>query len=279
MVLLASVVVFTESTPFPGYLALVPVLGAALVIGAGPHGPVSSLLSLRPVVHLGDLSYSWYLWHWPFIVIGKRVIGDSIPALLLLVALSYLAALGSYTFVERRWRHRVGNAGLRRLVPVIPMLLVPAMAVAALGVGGQRSWANEAVRDSTAELKPRSPMSGACGGYQAPLSTRDMSKCTDGVNRAGPPIYLMGDSNAGHLTDGLMSAAKELDRPLVVATRGGCPFIDARTRAAGSVGLDAQKCHAWFDDAKTWLEDQEPGTVVLAAAGEAITGSSPMSVG
>lgn len=271
VVLLASVVVFTESTPFPGYLALVPVLGAALVIGAGPHGPVSSLLSLRPVVHLGDVSYSWYLWHWPFIVIGKRMIGDSIPALLLLVALSYLAALGSYTFVEQRWRHRVGNAGLRRLVPVIPMLLVPAVAAGVLGVGGQTSWRNTAVSESTAELKPRPAKSGLCGGFQGPMSTRDVSQCTWGADRPGPPIYLMGDSNAGQFTEALVAASEELDRPLIVATRGGCPFVDARTRAAGSVGLDAQECHAWFDDAKTWLEDQEPGTVVLAAAGEAVT--------
>ncbi|WP_329131979.1 acyltransferase [Streptomyces sp. NBC_01476] len=63
---------FDDSTPFPGWYALVPVLGAALVLAGGAvparygAGP---LLSLRPVTWIGGLSYSWYLWHWPLLVI------------------------------------------------------------------------------------------------------------------------------------------------------------------------------------------------------------------
>ena len=57
--------------PFPGYIALVPVLSTALVILADSRGRTSvlPLLSLRPVRFLGDISYSVYLWHWPLIVL------------------------------------------------------------------------------------------------------------------------------------------------------------------------------------------------------------------
>ena len=180
LVLFASVALFSKSTPFPGYLAAIPVAGAVTVIASGPDGVVSQLLSSRPLVHLGDVSYSWYLWHWPFIVIGQRAIGDSAPALLLLVALSYVAALASYAWVEQRWRHRTADGGTRRLVPIVPILLVPALAVTILGVGGQKSWWNDSVRESTAELKPRPARSGLCGGFQGPMSTRDVSQCTWG---------------------------------------------------------------------------------------------------
>ncbi|MFF5322626.1 SGNH hydrolase domain-containing protein [Janibacter hoylei] len=103
------------------------------------------------------------------------------------------------------------------------------------------------------------------------MSTRDISQCTWGADRAGRPIYLMGDSNAGQFTEALIGASERLGRPLVVATRGGCPMVDVETRVKGSAGIPAQGCRAWFDDAKTWLTEQEPGTVVLAGAGESIT--------
>ena len=59
---------FGATTPFPGTAALVPVVGAALVIGAGCAAPargVGCFLALRPMRAIGRVSYSWYLWHWP----------------------------------------------------------------------------------------------------------------------------------------------------------------------------------------------------------------------
>ena len=58
---------YTAATPFPGLAALPPCLGAALIIAGGEYGTslVGRLLSLRPVVFLGLISYSLYLWHWP----------------------------------------------------------------------------------------------------------------------------------------------------------------------------------------------------------------------
>ena len=58
------------STPFPGWAATVPVLGALAVIYAGAPGRV---LALRPLQFLGDISYSVYLWHWPLIVFAKII--------------------------------------------------------------------------------------------------------------------------------------------------------------------------------------------------------------
>ena len=68
-----AVTTFTPATPFPGAAALLPCLGAAAIIwaGSGGHHPVGDALSLRPVVLVGLISYSLYLWHWPILSLWR----------------------------------------------------------------------------------------------------------------------------------------------------------------------------------------------------------------
>jgi peptidoglycan/LPS O-acetylase OafA/YrhL len=69
---------FTPATPYPGTAALLPVLGTALVLGAGITAPSQGcgrILALSPMRAMGRLSYSWYLWHWPFLVLTPLLLG------------------------------------------------------------------------------------------------------------------------------------------------------------------------------------------------------------
>jgi peptidoglycan/LPS O-acetylase OafA/YrhL len=70
---------FGPGTRFPGTAALVPVTGTCLVIVAGfaQAGAVPVLLGVSAAVFIGDLSYSWYLWHWPFIVFGRSLLPNA----------------------------------------------------------------------------------------------------------------------------------------------------------------------------------------------------------
>src|SRR5690606_19585969 len=102
---------------FPAIAATPPVFGAAILIyvGAGGSTWVGRLLQLRPMVYLGLISYSLYLWHWPLIVFtrfwtGLEPLRPWIPALLVA---SLLAASASYHFIEQPFR-RVGRGSSRR---------------------------------------------------------------------------------------------------------------------------------------------------------------------
>ncbi len=77
--ILYSVFTFTLLTPFPGLSALLPCAGSAMIIGAGVSGRsiVYSVLSWRPLVFIGLISYSLYLWHWPVIMIYRMGIFDT----------------------------------------------------------------------------------------------------------------------------------------------------------------------------------------------------------
>jgi len=79
---LYAVVALDGSTTFPGSAALLPVLGTAAVVAGGAngasYGPVR-LLGVRPAQLLGRLSYSWYLWHWPVLVLAPNVLDRTWP--------------------------------------------------------------------------------------------------------------------------------------------------------------------------------------------------------
>jgi peptidoglycan/LPS O-acetylase OafA/YrhL len=116
---------FSASTPMPGYAALLPTLGAALVIWAGTTNhrsrvSVSRLLSLRPLGYVGDRSYGFYLWHWPVLIIAVAYAGHelAITLKLLLVLAAFTMSVVMYRFYENPIR--------RAKRPVFNSLLAPA---------------------------------------------------------------------------------------------------------------------------------------------------------
>jgi peptidoglycan/LPS O-acetylase OafA/YrhL len=108
--ILFSFFAFSSDTPFPGLAALVPCLGTAAFIWGTAVGAASlrAAMSLVFVVFVGKISYSLYLWHWPFFAFATYLAWDplSLPTRLLLVAGSFIVAVASYRYVEQPFRSR-----------------------------------------------------------------------------------------------------------------------------------------------------------------------------
>lgn len=100
----------SEATPFPGANALYPCLGAALLIYAGTsHSPFCNrVMSLKPVVSIGLISYSLYLVHWPLIVLSHYYLLRSPRGteIALVIAATVALAVFSYKFVESPFRRK-----------------------------------------------------------------------------------------------------------------------------------------------------------------------------
>ncbi len=127
----AAAVAFSSSTPFPGYAALLPTIGAALVIAASP-GRASRLLSLAPFRYVGDRSYAFYLWHWPVLVIAAEYVGHdlSLVVRLGLLAGAFGLSILSYGLYENpirqmRWRPQTGALLWPASAAVILAVAVP----------------------------------------------------------------------------------------------------------------------------------------------------------
>jgi peptidoglycan/LPS O-acetylase OafA/YrhL len=114
-----AVVLYSETTPFPGLAAVLPCFGAAAIIYSGGcgRGLVYQCLSMSPLRFIGLISYSLYLWHWPLFVYASHlaVVGRWEKVGLAIIAVAVSTA--SYYFVERPFRQkpfqltRVGTLG------------------------------------------------------------------------------------------------------------------------------------------------------------------------
>ncbi|PXA94640.1 hypothetical protein DMC47_20410 [Nostoc sp. 3335mG] len=127
-----------ETDLFPAPWALLPCLGAMLMIAYGRNAVTAPLMTVAPMRWVGAISYSLYLWHWPIITFYRLRYGMefSDKATILLVALSFVAASLSYVLVEQPFLRRYRNAPSKRVLP-IGIASLAAVIVAALVTGAQ----------------------------------------------------------------------------------------------------------------------------------------------
>ncbi|WP_162789173.1 MULTISPECIES: acyltransferase family protein [Sphingomonas] len=125
--ILGSVLLYTPATPFPGAAALPPVLGAGLLIWGGGWG-----LSARPLVAIGLISYSLYLWHLPVIDFARYLTDAPLTAAqgLLATLLSVVLAALTYRYVETPFR--TGKA--RQKLTMLAAVTMPVMALAGFAI-------------------------------------------------------------------------------------------------------------------------------------------------
>lgn len=140
--ILASAVAFGPHTPFPGWAAMVPAVGTALVILSGSAEKQlwhSRLTGAKPVQFVGSISYSLYLWHWPLIVVAPYLAGADLNAGIKLFVLLSAVVLAWLTkvFIEDRWLDRGMNTSPKPARPVFLRLAVgmTVIALMALGLG------------------------------------------------------------------------------------------------------------------------------------------------
>ena len=115
VLVLAPMFFFDRQTAFPGPGALAPVLGAALLIWTGGSTKIGKLLGWRALVRIGLISYSLYLWHWPFVVFAREMVIElTLTLKISLLVASLLAGFSSWRWVEMPSRSGLLLATRRR---------------------------------------------------------------------------------------------------------------------------------------------------------------------
>ena len=270
--IVVSLWLIDESVPGPGIRNLVPVIGAVLIIHAGryPGNLVSRLLATRPFVALGDVSYSWYLWHWPLIVFAVLLWPDQ-PLILIVVAIiSLLPAVASYRWVEQPIRQQQGLTP-SRWAKLLSLTLVPPLALSVLliWVNANGFWSTAILNYQQARTSHADVLTECAAAL--PVLAPGWEFCRWNTNAQGPPIYLLGDSNAGHFSEAVIEAATALDRPVMIFTVHGCPFMDIREYLSSNYVPQEPGCPEYVQSTLEWLTGQPSGLVILSSS------SSPWS--
>jgi peptidoglycan/LPS O-acetylase OafA/YrhL len=237
-----GVFVFTRATPFPGVAALLPCFGTALVIAAGETSPLNRALSLKPVVFVGLISYSFYLWHWPVYVFARAALFRAPTAAETagLFVLSFTLATLSWRYIERPFRRSNFRWPGRVLFRGAGVAMAATAACAALLMFGQglpQRFSPE-IRAILAEASDSEPNMSECFGLTA-ADVRKGRLCPIGANVQQASFLLWGDSHADALIPAVQSIAKRAGRAGLFAGTDSCPPLLGVKRA------DTAKCTAF----------------------------------
>lgn len=256
MLVLSSILMFTPKQGYPGWEAVVPCFGAVLIIASAERGIgyVSGLLAWRPMVFIGTLSYSMYLWHWPLLVFIKYLLFrdlDQIEIVLYLLALLGVSWL-SWRWIETPVRGGLGHAPWsQRAVFVLAgtsISLAGAFALYGHFSGGAPSrWSTES-QSLAAAVMDTNPRREQCD-RRSPEDVRAGRLCVIGADDSQPTNFaVVGDSFGDAMIPGFDAAARESGRRGVVLTHSGCfPLIGVRQ--------DNEKCHLFTQALQTYFQD------------------------
>ena len=268
----ASGLAFSARTPFPGYAALLPVLGAFLVIVAGTARAAHAWPGLSQVPwlqRLGDLSYSWYLWHWPALIL----LADAWPAadrnLISIAGVAGSLALAALTYVAVenpvRW-----NRGLLHAAPARTMVLGLLLVAGTIGAVGAARLA--ALRGE--EVENRRRMEQAASDRPRLYDERcfaaapdtEPPECFYGAANGRHTIALVGDSHAAQWFPALESLAAAHGLRLAVFVKAACPLARVEPYDP-KLNRPYTECTQWREKVFLRLAGMRPALVISSSDG------------
>jgi len=253
----------------PGLVTLVPVLSTVALLFAGNHSRLLAMvLSWKPLVLMGDVSYGWYLWHWPFVVFAALIIPNNTLVLVGASVFALAVSLITYRYVEDPIRRNTSLTGWRSIAILIGssgLILLGSIVANRLADSGlSLSDGQEVDFDFMGEFEldqRGGNMDGSCFLRHLETTFNDVEvisrECSNEVRASETDVVLLGDSNALVASNGLFEATRELGVRAVAFTGAGCPTVDGKPFAK------AKTCPSVQDTYKRLLDYLDPRVVVL----------------
>ena len=207
----ASALLLTETTPFPGLAAAPACLGATVLVmlGDGERTLAHRLLSWPPLVFVGMISYSLYLWHWPILVFSRYAAIEplGLPMTMAALALAFAAATASWWWVERPFRMSHGAGSRTRVLIGAGAVMAAAISVGLLlTLSGGAPWrVPPAVRALARQHDSADPRQLEC---HLVFERRAEAPCRRGAGGPPPSVLLVGDSHADAIAQAFFEVAE-----------------------------------------------------------------------
>jgi peptidoglycan/LPS O-acetylase OafA/YrhL len=258
----ASAEWFTSSMAWPGFAALVPTVGTALVLWSGSGGSAGRMAHAldNPVArYIGDVSFSFYLWHWPVLVLAPTAYSSDWRLRLLLVGLSFGLAVLTYHFVEQPFQRARRGASPRRVLAIgLPAaaLVAAAAFTASVVVMPTSGLVVESLPaqyvsldDGPGEVPAAIPVNVQPSLLDVGHDLQDVygrcfkagfNECTSGALDGERTVLVTGDSYAGMFWPSIEDGATDHGWRAVLVAKAGCALL-----VPGPIDLGASQ--AWID--------------------------------
>lgn len=301
---------------FPGPAALWPILGICLVLAAGETKTAwgaDRLLVTWPFQKVGDISYSLYLWHWPFLIFALQLTGlerMDLPTGIAVIAASFIAgALGKYIFEDRVANWSFAFPHPRRALATGVATGVVSALLATGAIATSNTKLNDAI-DSYRDSMTLADHPGA-GAMVAPdyveiepmqyLPDRSIGRndygwnievhleneciqrttssstipCEHPTANDGPLVIMVGSSHTGQWSDPIGDLAERYGWDLVLYEKSGCLFT--QDPEINSAGLNVTgSCAKWNDNMLDVIEELQPDLVITT--GTSRLGNDPEQI-
>ena len=249
---------------FPGWPALIPTLGACLLIAAGPDTWINRRILSQPVaVFVGLISYPLYLWHWPLLAYGRIIERDGMATAtaLTLVGASFLFAWATYQWVEKPIRFGYRSSG-----KVVPALCVSLGAMVLTGATAFADLLHTRLTNPAVYSIDR-----AIGDWNYPAGDFNFKKASDfrllrEKGARDTSVMFIGDSHMEQYWSRVKVLIDEKGvntRSAIFATNAGCPPTPDANRVE-----PGYSCHKFFEFAMDAARSGNIDTVVFGAAWE-----------
>lgn len=266
VLIVAAALLFDGKSGYPGYLAAVPTLGAAAVLASGVQRPRSGagwLLSLAPMQAIGRVSYVWYLWHWPVLLLGATVLDIHLPQVRAgLVLLALGLAFVTHVAIEAPLRD------VRRHPLPVRAVLIGTMLAMFVGSGLALNWFEDSLKATAdAQQQPFEQVR-----FDAPViygmgcddwfHTDVVKLCEFGSGKAGKTVVVFGDSIGLQWFPAFDSVFVPRDWRLLVLTKSSCPMVDEPIFYS-RIGRRYEECERWRANALQAIGQLHPDLVIL----------------
>ena len=220
---------YTNDTTFPGLAAALPTIGAAFLIYSGTENKtlVAKILSLGPVVFIGQISYSLYLWHWPIIVFARyyAIIQLTPWEMAAVLVAIFIVSILSWKFIEKPFREKALLKQRRSVFMFGAIVMGVALALGSvtyLNNGFPSRFSKQANLNPNAN--PQVAKWKSCDATVQRLSSPS-NLCTVGstTNAKTPSFLLWGDSHARAVAPAIQISAARVGSTGLVAYTNGCP--------------------------------------------------------
>lgn len=258
-----AVIVYNESTAFPGTAAMVPVIATVLLLLSRDKWPpfMDRISRFAIVQWLGKISYPLYLWHWPVLIIPEIYLARKLSLFQLILAIALILILSDLThrFIEEPLRYRNMSAKKIYIATAMATLVSVCIGIAIINSYSSSITSQSGVTFDVDEVrkKPKNNDDGCHIHFGQTVSPR----CEYGDRESKKSIVIYGDSHAAQWLPALDIIGRKNGFKIVSLTKSACPSAEVIKELSSQ--YQVADCQAFRDSSVDRISTEKPVAVIM----------------